>query len=53
MTDVTLDAGPSTEDILRYQAEEVAGGPFSGDRLLSASDLSATQLAYVKSAPLH
>jgi len=47
------DGGPTTEDILRYQAEDVAGGPLSGDRLLSAPDLSATQLAYVKSAPLH
>ena len=46
------DGGPTTEDILRYQAEAVAGGPFSGDRLLSGPELSATQLAYLKSAPL-
>jgi hypothetical protein len=47
------DGGPSTEDILRYQAEDVAGGPLAGDRLFAGSDLSATQLAYLKSAPLH
>lgn len=47
------DGGPSTDDILRYQAEDVAGGPCSGDRLISTSDLSMTQLAYLKSAPLH
>jgi len=47
------DGGPSTEDILRYQAEDVAGGPLSGDRLLSVPELSTTQLAYLKSAPLH
>jgi hypothetical protein len=47
------DGGPSTDDILRYQAEDIAGGPLSGDRVRSVSDLSATQLAYLKSAPLH
>jgi hypothetical protein len=46
------DGGPSTEDILRYQAADVAGGPLSGDRLVSVPELSATQLAYLKSAPL-
>jgi hypothetical protein len=47
------DGGPTTEEILRYQAEDVAGGPLSGDRVLSVPDLSATHLAYLKSAPLH
>jgi hypothetical protein len=47
------DGGPSPEDILRYQAEDVAGGPLSGDRLVFTSDLSTTQLAYLKSSPLH
>jgi hypothetical protein len=47
------DGGPTTEEILRYQAEDVAGGPLSGDRLLSMPKLSTTQLAYLKSAPLH
>lgn len=47
------EGGPTTEDILRYQAEDIAGGPLSGDRVLSVPDLSATQLAYLKSAPLH
>jgi hypothetical protein len=47
------EGGPTPEEILRYQAEDVAGGPLSGDRVLSVSDLSATQLAYLKSAPLH
>jgi hypothetical protein len=46
------DGGPTTDDILRYQAEDVAGGPLSGDRLLSVPELSTTQLAYLKSAPL-
>jgi hypothetical protein len=46
------DGGPTTEDILRYQAEDVAGGPLSGDRLVPLPDLSTTQLAYLKSAPL-
>lgn len=46
------DGGPSPEDILRYQAEDVAGGPLSGDRLISISKVSTTQLAYLKSAPL-
>jgi hypothetical protein len=47
------EGGPTAEDILRYQAEDVAGGPLSDDRLVSVSDLSATQLAYLKSSPLH
>ena len=47
------DDGPTTEAILRYQAEDVAGGPLSGDRLVSTPDLSTTQLAYLKAAPLH
>jgi hypothetical protein len=47
------DGGPDTEDILRYQAEDVAGGPLSGDRLGSMPALSVTQLAYLKSVPLH
>ena len=47
------DGGPTTEDILRYQAEDVAGGPLSGERLVpSTADLSATQLAYLTSSPL-
>jgi hypothetical protein len=46
------EGGPTTEDILRYQAEDVAGGPIAGDRLVSAPDLSLTPLAYLKSAPL-
>jgi hypothetical protein len=47
------DGGPTTQDILRYQAEDVAGGPLSGDRLVSSTaDLSATQLAYLTSFPL-
>ncbi len=47
------DGGPTPEDILRYQAEDVAGGPLSGDRIVPAlSDLSTTQLAYLKSSPL-
>jgi hypothetical protein len=46
------DGGPTTDDILRYQAEDVAGGPLSGDRLISVPDLSKTQLAYLRSAPL-
>jgi hypothetical protein len=45
------DGGPSPEDILRYQAADVAGGALSGERLVSVSALSATQLAYLKSAP--
>lgn len=47
------DGGPTTEEILRYQADDVAGGPLSGDRLLSTPELSTTQLAYLKSTPLH
>jgi hypothetical protein len=46
------DGGPSPAAILRYQAEDVAGGPLSGDRLVSESALSAVQLAYLKSSPL-
>ncbi len=46
------DGGPSTDDILRYQAEDVAGGPLSGERLVSINELSETQLAYLKSVPL-
>ncbi len=46
------DGGPNTDDILRYQAEDVAGGPLSGERLVSIKELSETQLAYLKSAPL-
>jgi hypothetical protein len=47
------DGGPTTPDLLRYQARDVAGGPLSGDRLVSSpSDLSATQLAYLKASPL-
>lgn len=38
--------------MLRYQAEDVAGGPVSDDRLLSVPELSSTQLAYLTSAPL-
>jgi hypothetical protein len=45
--------GPTTEDILRYQAEDVAGGPLSGARLVSPLPaLSETQLAYLTSSPL-
>lgn len=29
------DGGPTTEDILRYQAEDVAGGPLSGERVVA------------------
>lgn len=47
------DGGPRPEEILRYQADDIAGGPLSGDRLLSMPDLSTTQLAYLKSTPLH
>ncbi|MCP3886982.1 MAG: hypothetical protein GY700_16260, partial [Propionibacteriaceae bacterium] len=47
------DGGPTSDDILRYQAEDVAGGPLSGDRLATPQrDLSETQLAYLKSVPL-
>jgi hypothetical protein len=47
------DGGPTTGEILRYQAEDVAGGPLSGERLVATPDLSTTQLAYLRSAPLH
>jgi len=46
------EGGPTTEELVRYQAENVAGGPLSGDRLLSVPEFSTTQLAYLKSAPL-
>jgi hypothetical protein len=46
------DGGPTSADILRYQADDVAGGPLSGDRLVAIPDLSTTQLAYLKSPPL-
>ena len=47
------NGGPTPANILRYQAENVAGGPLSGDRLLTKqSELSAAQLAYLKSSPL-
>jgi hypothetical protein len=46
------EGGPTAEQILRYQAEDVAGGPLSGDRLVPIPELSMTQLAYLKSAPL-
>ena len=29
------DGGPTTQDLLRYLAEDVAGGPLSGDRLVT------------------
>ncbi|MCP4404202.1 MAG: hypothetical protein GY801_43705, partial [bacterium] len=46
------DGGPRPDDMLRYQAEDVTGGPISGERLVSIKDLSETQLAYLTSAPL-
>jgi hypothetical protein len=46
------DEGPTTLDVLRYQARDVAGGPLEAARLLCDAQLSATQLAYLKSAPL-
>jgi hypothetical protein len=46
------DGGPSAFDILSYQAQDVAGGPVDAARLLEDTPLSATQLAYLKSAPL-
>jgi hypothetical protein len=46
------DGGPTSEGILRYQAEDVAGGPLSPDRLVQTTALSTTQLAYLKSTPL-
>jgi len=47
------DGGPTPDDILRYQAADVAGGPLSGDRLVaSPAALSETQLAYLKAFPL-
>ena len=46
------DGGPTTQDILHYQADDVAGGPLAPDRLIQATALSATQLAYLKSSPL-
>ena len=47
------DGGPTTLDVLRYQARDVAGGPLDAARLLQDAQLSATQLAYLKSAPLN
>jgi hypothetical protein len=47
------DGGPTPEQILRYQAQDVAGGPLSGDRLVTPpSDLTSTQLAYLRGRPL-
>jgi hypothetical protein len=46
------EGGPSTLDVLRYQARDVAGGPLEATRLVQDAQLSATQLAYLKSAPL-
>lgn len=47
------DGGPTTANLARYLAQDVAGGPLSGDRLVpSPSDLSAAQLAYLKASPL-
>jgi hypothetical protein len=47
------DGGPTPEDILTYQAQDVAGGPLSGDRLVSSDDdVLLTQLAYLTSSPL-
>lgn len=47
------NGGPTPVDILRYQAEDVAGGPLSGGRLVpEQSELSAVQLAYLKSEVL-
>lgn len=47
------DGGPTTDEILRYLSKDVAGGPLSGDRVIpNISEFSATQLAYLKSAPL-
>ena len=47
------DGGPTTDEIMRYLSKNVAGGPLSGDRVIpKLSKLSATQLAYLKSAPL-
>jgi len=45
--------GPTSHDILHYLSEDVAGGPLSGDRIVSQSSelLSATQLAYLNSSP--
>jgi hypothetical protein len=45
------EGGPTTLDILRYQLKDVAGGPLEAARLLQDAQLSATQLAYLKSAP--
>ena len=47
------EGGPTTDEILRYLSKDVAGGALSGDRIISkTSELSATQLAYLKSIPL-
>ncbi len=47
------DDGSSTDDMLRDQAEDVAGGPLSGERLISIKALSETPLAYLTSSPFH
>lgn len=46
------EGGPTTLNILRYQLKDVAGGPLDAERLLQDAQLSATQLAYLKSAPM-
>ena len=47
------DGGPSSEEILRYQADDVAGGPLSAIRLdPQVSELSTNQLGYLKANPL-
>ena len=46
------EGGPTTLDILRDQARDVAGGPLDAERLVPDAQLSATQLAYLKSSPL-
>jgi hypothetical protein len=46
------EGGPTAVEILRYQARDVAGGPLSGERLVTDAAGTETQLAYLKSAPL-
>jgi hypothetical protein len=47
------DGGPSNDEILRYQADDVAGGPLSALRLDPlVADLSTTQVGYLKAPPL-
>ena len=48
------DGGASSEEILRYLSENIAGGPLSGGRVISqqSSKLTENQLAYLKSFPL-